>query len=96
MVAKFPAGHEDALSKHVSKILQDGRYLDSVAGKIASQAKEMESSAKGERKRLQKELHEVEKEMEAAFKFQMKAEQGSESAKFFMKKLKFWGSVKLV
>ncbi len=86
---------EDALSKHVSKILQDGRYLDSVAGKIATQAKEKESSAKGERKRLQKELQEVEKEMEAAFKFQMKAEQESESAKFFYEKIEVLGKRKI-
>lgn len=86
---------EDALSKHVSKVLQDGRYLDSVAGKIASQAKDAESSSKGERKRLQKELQEVEKEMEAAFKFQMKAEQGSESAKFFFDKIESLGKRKI-
>lgn len=87
---------EDALAKHVSKILLDGRYLDNVAGKIATQVKEMESSSRGERKRLQNELLDIEKEMEAAFKFQMKSEQGSESAKFFYDKIETLGKRKII
>lgn len=55
----------------------------------------MESSLKGERKRLQKELVDIEKEMEAAFKFQMKAEQGSESGKFFYDKIETLGKRKI-
>ncbi len=78
---------EVSLSKHISKILADGQYLDSVADRIVSQAKELDATSKDQMKHLQKELQGAEEEMEAAFKFQVSAKKGAESEKFLMTKL---------
>jgi site-specific DNA recombinase len=82
---------EEVIAKHISVTLKDGKYLDGVAERIASEGKDTKASERAKTARINKELREVETEMERSFKFQMKAEEGSESARFFLEKLEELG-----
>jgi hypothetical protein len=78
---------EEAIARHISTVLRDGKYLDGVAERIASQGKESKEGLRGLRAKIQKEIKDAESEMETAFKFQAQADPGSEGAKFFIEKI---------
>ena len=85
---------ETAVTRHIAKILHDGKYLDSIAKKIVLESEEVGSSSRKVHKLIQKELQETEREMEAAFKFQLGANKGSEGTKFFLTKIEDLGKRK--
>ncbi len=87
---------ENALSNHVFRVLRDGGYLDEVAKRISAQRREVNASSRSIEEQLKKELFKTEQEMEAAFKFQLKADQNSESAKFLLNKLEDLGKRKVI
>lgn len=87
---------EEAIARHISTVLRDGKYLDGVAEKIAGQGAESREGLRGLRAKIQKSLKDAEMEMETAFKFQAKADPESESARFFMEKIEALGKKKAV
>lgn len=86
---------EEALTKHLTKVLSKGNYKDSIIDKIYNQQKVDKTSVKSERNRLQGELALVQKEMESAFRMQMNSELGKETEKYLLDKMEDWGRRKL-
>lgn len=86
---------EEAVNRHVSLVLRDGRYLDQVAARIAHQGKDHRSSQETMKARIDKEIRDCEREMESAFKLQLTAPEGSEALKFVIEKLESLGKKKV-
>lgn len=85
---------EEAISKHLFKLLDDGGYLTDISEKIAAIEKEKFGSAKAIKSQLEKELRNIESEMEAAFKLQMNSAAESRSAQFCFEKIEILGTQK--
>tara|TARA_B110001454_G_scaffold219202_1_gene252081 strand:- start:180541 stop:182340 length:1800 start_codon:yes stop_codon:yes gene_type:complete len=85
---------EDAISKHLFKMLDDGGYLNEISERIASIEKETFGSTKAIRSQMEKELRTISNEMESAFKLQMSCPADSEAAKFCVAKMESLGTQK--
>ena len=87
---------EDAVSKHLFKLLDDGGYLTDISERIAAIEKESFGSTKAIKFQLEKDLKNIENEMESAFKFQMNAPANSQAASFCIDKIEALGTQKKV
>ncbi len=85
---------EDAISKHLFKLLDDGGYLTDISERISAIEKERFGSTRAIKSQLEKELKNIENEMEAAFKLQMNAPTDSQAALFCVNKIESLGTQK--
>ena len=85
---------EDVIGRHISTALKDGNYLNEVAKRIVGQGKNQRLDDRAAKARLKKELRDCEREMEAAFQLQLKAEAGTTAGKFVLQKLEKLGQKK--
>lgn len=82
---------EEAISKHLFKILDDGGYLANISERIASIEKESRGADSEIRTQLEKQLAQVEIEMEAAFKLQMSSVDNPQTTKYCIEKMESLG-----
>jgi site-specific DNA recombinase len=87
---------ENAIHNHVSKILLEGNYLNSISERIFAEANSSQSMAKASGQKLKGELKSIEKEMETAFKCQMSIDPSSTAAQFYINKLEDLGKQKMI
>lgn len=85
---------EEAISKHLFKLLDDGGYLTDISERIAAIEKESFGSANAIKHKLEKELQNIDNEMEAAFRLQMNSPTDSQAAKFCVDKIESLGNQK--
>ena len=85
---------EEAISKHLFKLLDDGGYLADISERIATIEKESFSSTKPIKIQLEKDLKNIENEMESMFKLQINAPTNSQAASFCIDKIETLGTQK--
>lgn len=87
---------EQAIHNHISKILIEGNYLNTISERIFNEVHEAQSNSKASTQKIKSELKSIGKEMEAAFKFQMSVDPNSTAAQFYISKLEELGKKKSV
>lgn len=79
---------EAVLSRHLTEMLTEGNYLGEVAKRVTEQKAEVADASKATRTRLQKELRQAEREIEATFRLNAEAADDAGSSKLISDTLK--------